>query len=267
MLFVMTQEHVQLHPLLDRIFRSMVHFFMLLWFVILSWYSRLKSVELCIIEYKEENAYFCVHVLGSLALREGLPILETIQPSDILFWFVSQWSPVVNADFYWATCICIVMVLAVFSGNLLPRSIIKCLLPSCRAGLDLGPVSWRPTTIKWWQFSQSNRHSTIGTRLSEYQEVLPLLANDEVRCDCMFANVGNASWYLVCRVPMVEWRLHCENCRHLMVVGLHDTGPWYVKALHLQVLSCPFIVSDALAGISAVQSFSCQLSFWEKETE
>ena len=24
---------------------------------------------------------------------------------------------------------------------------------------------------------------------------------------------------------MVEWRLDCENCRHLTVVGLHDTGP------------------------------------------
>ena len=37
---------------------------------------------------------------------------------------------------------------------------------------------------------------------------------------------GNASWYSVCRVPMVEWRLDCENFRHLTVVGLHDTGPW-----------------------------------------
>ena len=40
-----------------------------------------------------------------------------------------------------------------------------------------------------------------------------------------FANDGNASWYWVCRVPMVEWRLDCEDCRHLTVVGLHDTGP------------------------------------------
>ena len=36
---------------------------------------------------------------------------------------------------------------------------------------------------------------------------------------------GNASWYSVCRVPMVEWRVDCENCRHLTVVGLYDTGP------------------------------------------
>ena len=36
---------------------------------------------------------------------------------------------------------------------------------------------------------------------------------------------GDALWYSVCRVPMVEWQLDCENCRHLTVVGLHDTGP------------------------------------------
>ena len=41
-----------------------------------------------------------------------------------------------------------------------------------------------------------------------------------------FADDGNASWYSVCRVPLVEWGLDCENCRHLTVVGLHDTGPW-----------------------------------------
>ena len=26
-------------------------------------------------------------------------------------------------------------------------------------------------------------------------------------------------------MPTVEWRLDCENCRHLTVVGLHDSGP------------------------------------------
>ena len=35
------------------------------------------------------------------------------------------------------------------------------------------PVSWRPTTVKWRQFSQSNRHSTIGTRQTEHHEALP----------------------------------------------------------------------------------------------
>ena len=68
-------------------------------------------------------------------------------------------------------------------------------------------------------------HSTIGTRQNEYHEALPSSANDEMRCDCTFTDGGNASWYSVCRVPMVEWRLDCENCRHLTVVGLHDTGP------------------------------------------
>ena len=44
--------------------------------------------------------------------------------------------------------------------------------------------------------------------------------------DSTFADDGNASWYSVCRVSMVEWRLDCENCRHLTIIGLHDTGPW-----------------------------------------
>ena len=78
--------------------------------------------------------------------------------------------------------------------------------------LTLEPVSWRPTTAKWRQFSQSNRLSTIGIRQTEYHEALPSSANDEVRCDCTFADYGSASWYSVCRVPMVEWRLDCEDC-------------------------------------------------------
>ena len=79
--------------------------------------------------------------------------------------------------------------------------------------------------FKWRQSSQSNRHSTIGTRQTQYYEALPSSAN-EVRCDCTFTNNGNASWYSVYRVLMVEWRLDCENCSHLTVVGLHDTSPW-----------------------------------------
>ena len=48
--------------------------------------------------------------------------------------------------------------------------------------------------------------------------------NNEVRCDCTFVDDGNVSWCSVCPVPIVEWWLDCENCRHLTVVGLHDTG-------------------------------------------
>ena len=95
----------------------------------------------------------------------------------------------------------------------------------CMAAVFQGPVSWRSTIVKYRQSSQSNRHSTIATRQSEYHEALPSSANDEVRCDCTFADDGNASWYWVCRVPMVKWRFDCENCRLLTVVGLHDTGP------------------------------------------
>ena len=97
--------------------------------------------------------------------------------------------------------------------------------PCRRWSISSGPVSWRLMTAKWWRFSQSSCHSTIGTWQTEYHEALPLLVNDEVRCDCTFANDGSASWYWVCWVPMVEWRLDCENCRHLTVVGLYDTGP------------------------------------------
>ena len=91
---------------------------------------------------------------------------------------------------------------------------------------DLGSVSWRPTTVKWRQFSHSNRHSTIGTRQTEYHEALPSSVNLQSHLTSSFADYGNASWYLVCRVSMVEWRLDRENCSHLMVIGLHDTGPW-----------------------------------------
>ena len=101
----------------------------------------------------------------------------------------------------------------------------------------LGPVSWRPTTVKWRQFSQSNRHSTIGTPQTEYHEALPSSANVQWHLTSSFTDDGNASWYSVCWVPMVEWRrrLDCENYRHLTVVGLHDTGPWRARCLCLLV--------------------------------
>ena len=52
---------------------------------------------------------------------------------------------------------------------------------------DQGPVSWRPTTVYWRLFSQSNCYSTIDTRQTEYHETLLSLVNDEVRCDYTFA--------------------------------------------------------------------------------
>ena len=72
-----------------------------------------------------------------------------------------------------------------------------------------------------------NRHSTIGTRQTEHHEVLSSSANVQSHLTSSFADDGDASWYSVCWVPMVEWWLDCENCRHLMVVGLHDTCPWF----------------------------------------
>ena len=99
-----------------------------------------------------------------------------------------------------------------------------------RVKVNLGPVSWRPTTVKWRQSSQSNRHCTICTRQTEYHEALPSSANVQSHLTSSFADDGNASWYWVCRVPMVEWRLDWEDCRHLTVVGLHDTGPWCLRS-------------------------------------
>ena len=94
-----------------------------------------------------------------------------------------------------------------------------------------GPVSWRPTTVKWRQFPQSNRHSTIGTRQTEHHEALPSSVNVQSHLTSSFADEGNASRYSVCRVPRVEWQLDCENCRHLTVVGFRDTGPWCLQGV------------------------------------
>ena len=102
---------------------------------------------------------------------------------------------------------------------------------------DQGPVSWRPMTVKWRQFSRSNRHSTIDSRQTEYREALPSSTNVQSHLTS-FADDGNASWYSVCRVSMVEWRLDCENCRHSTVVGLHDSDP---RAVWKQFTSRPGI--------------------------
>ena len=63
---------------------------------------------------------------------------------------------------------------------------------------------------------QPSFHSTICTERVSWR--LPSSANDEVRCDCMFAYDGNASWY--CWVPMVEW---CWTVKTRHLTGLHDT--------------------------------------------
>ena len=60
-------------------------------------------------------------------------------------------------------------------------------------GTYQGSVSWRPTTVKRRQFSQSNRHSTIGTRQTEYHEVLPSSANVQSHLTSSFTDDGNAS--------------------------------------------------------------------------
>ena len=48
----------------------------------------------------------------------------------------------------------------------------------------------------------------------EHHKALPSSTNDEVRCDCTFADNRNASWYSVCRL----WKLSSLDGRRL---------PWY----------------------------------------
>ena len=125
-----------------------------------------------------------------------------------------------------------------------------------------GLVSWRPTTIKWWQFSQSNRHSSIGTRQTKYHEAWPSSANKHSYLTSSFEDDGNASWYSVCWVLMVEWRLNCENCHHVMVVGLHDTSPRcqhsvFQTSTVLDVLISASQTSTALDVLISVSQTQC----------
>ena len=78
------------------------------------------------------------------------------------------------------------------------------------------------TTVFTVQPSFHHRHSTNRV----YHEALPSSANVLSHLTSSFTDDGNASWYSVCRVPIVERRLDCEDCHHLTVIGLHDTGPW-----------------------------------------
>ena len=97
----------------------------------------------------------------------------------------------------------------------------------------------------------------MGTRQTDYHEALLSSANDEVRCDCTFADDGNASWYLVCRVPMVEWRLDCENWRHLTVIGLHDIES--TQACPLFDIVCPYL--PCLSCFHQPSTVPCRIVF------
>ena len=111
-------------------------------------------------------------------------------------------------------------------------------------------------------FHSTNRQCTISTRQIEYHEALPSSAHDEVRCDCTLADDGNASWYSICRVLMVQWRLDCEICRHLTVVGLHDTGPCslcrpVINCILLRVTSIKNIRSFSIIGFKVTRTRVC----------
>ena len=98
------------------------------------------------------------------------------------------------------------------------------------------------TTVFTVQPSFHHRHST--NRVSWSVTIVGERRGEG--CDCAFTDDGNASRYSVCWVPMVEWRLDCENCRHLTVVGLHDTGPRSALGLGL---FCFFWVHSNIFGV------------------
>ena len=83
------------------------------------------------------------------------------------------------------------------------------------------PVSWRPTIVKKRQFSQSNRHYTIGTGLTEYHEALPSSANVQSQLTSSFADDGTR--FVECRWWYDGWTV--KTVINLIVVGLHDAGP------------------------------------------
>ena len=89
---------------------------------------------------------------------------------------------------------------------------------SNRGNRTQGPVSWRPATVKL--------HSSTVIPPSALDKPSIMKRYHRRRTTrwgvtARSPTMVNASWYSVCWVPMVE----CENCRHLTVVGLHDTGP------------------------------------------
>ena len=112
----------------------------------------------------------------------------------------------------------------------------------------LGPVSWRSTTVKWRQFSQSNRHSTIGARQTEYHDALPSSVNVQSHLTSSLKDDDNASWYWICRVPIVEWRLTVKtvvtwrlSASMIPAPGSKLGGcPWQKKCLRL----CSFYLAS-----------------------
>ena len=87
-----------------------------------------------------------------------------------------------------------------------------------------GPVSWRPTTS-----SDDSLHSPTVIPPSALDKPSIMKRHHRRRTRSHTSPRRSPTVVTlhdtVCRVPMVEWRLDCEDCRHLTVVDLHDTGP------------------------------------------
>ena len=100
----------------------------------------------------------------------------------------------------------------------------------------LGPV-WRPRTVKWWQFSLSNCHSTTSTQQTEYREALPLSANVQSHLTLSFATMVmlHNTRFVECRwwtvKTVITW---CSSASMILAPGFKNhsvTGPFCARRL------------------------------------
>ena len=99
-----------------------------------------------------------------------------------------------------------------------------CFLPETfnRPGVGIMEADDRQvTTVFTVQPSFHHRHSTNPSIMKRYHRQRTYSHTPPRRSPTMVTLHDTR----VCRTPMVERRLDCENCGHLTVVGFHDTGP------------------------------------------
>ena len=93
------------------------------------------------------------------------------------------------------------------------------------------PIDWSGVTGWDSRYHGGRRPSSddsyIGTRQTEYHEALPSSANVQPHLTSSFADDGNPSWYLVCRVPMVEMTVGLWKLSSLMSSLDGRWPPWY----------------------------------------
>ena len=138
---------------------------------------------------------------------------------------------------------------------------------SATGQLSLNLISSSPTslldTLKGWTCIQQ----------TEYYEALPSSANNEVRCDCKFANDGNASWYsfVKCRrwndswtvKTVITWRSSASMILSPNLDLSHQgpTGiPWEHHASHRTEITLHPLPHNSFAKLM----LSCSCTFFNR---